>query len=110
MTDYYVGSDHELWTLMIEEEEKLFLESFDKALRSDHLAGPGGSDLKRKIDEAIADGRLPQEFRGEAGSHLRKAMIRIWSNRANACILARRPTTAGSGRSPRFARRAITRS
>jgi len=76
MTDYYVGSDHELWTLMIEEEEKLFLESFDKALRSDHLAGPGGSDLKRKIDEAIADGRLPQEFRGEAGSHLRKAMIR----------------------------------
>ena len=76
MTDYYVGSDHELWTLMIEEEEKLFLESFDKALRSDHLAGPGGRDLKRKIDEAIADGRLPQEFRGEAGSHLRKGMIR----------------------------------
>lgn len=76
MTDYYVGSDHELWTLMIEEEEKLFLESFDKALRSDHLAGPGGRDLKRKIDEAIADGRLPHEFRGEAGSHLRKGMIR----------------------------------
>jgi hypothetical protein len=76
MTDYYVGNDHELWTLMVEEEEKLFLETFDKALRSDCLAGPGGSHLKRKIDEAIADGRLPKDFRGEAGSHLRKEMIR----------------------------------
>jgi integrase len=76
MTDYYVGSDHELWTLMVEEEEKLFLETFDKALQSDCLAGPGGSHLKRKIDEAIADGRLPKDFRGEAGSHLRKEMIR----------------------------------
>jgi integrase len=76
MTDYYVGSDHELWTLMVEEEEKLFLETFDKALQSDYLAGPGGRHLKRKIDEAIADGRLPKDFRGEAGSHLRKEMIR----------------------------------
>lgn len=76
MTDYYVGNDHELWTLMVEEEEKLFLETFDKALQSDCLAGPGGSHLKRKIDEAIADGRLPKDFRGEAGSHLRKEMIR----------------------------------
>jgi hypothetical protein len=40
------------------------------------MAGPGGSHLKRKIDEAIADGRLPKDFRGEAGSHLRKEMIR----------------------------------
>jgi integrase len=76
MTDYYVGSDHELWTLMIEEEEKLYVESFDKALRSDRLAGPGGSYLKKKIDEAIANGRLPKDFRGEAGSHLRKEMVR----------------------------------
>jgi hypothetical protein len=76
MTDYYVGSDHELWTLMVEEEEKLYLESFDKALRSDCLAGPGGSYLKNKIDGAIADGRLPKDFRGEAGSHLRKEMVR----------------------------------
>lgn len=76
MTDYYVGNDHELWTLMIEEEEKLYLDSFDKALRSDRLAGPGGTHLKKKIDEAIADGRLPKDFRGEAGSHLRKEMVR----------------------------------
>lgn len=76
MTDYYVGSDHELWTLMVEEEEKLYVESFDKALRSDRLAGPGGCHLKKKIDEAIADGRLPRDFRGEAGSHLRKEMVR----------------------------------
>ena len=42
MTDYYVGSDLELWTLMMEEEEKLFFESFDKALG--HVSiwrGPG---------------------------------------------------------------------
>jgi len=76
MTDYYVGNDPELWTLMMEEEEKLLFESFDKTLRAEHMAGPGGTRLKRNIDEAIADGRLPREFRGEAGSHLRKEMIR----------------------------------
>jgi integrase len=76
MTDYYVGNDLELWTLLTEEEEKLFFESFDKALQAEHLAGPGGVHLKKRIDEAIADGRLPREFRGEAGSHLRKNMIR----------------------------------
>ena len=76
LTDYYVGSDLELWTLMMEEEEKLFFESFDKALRAEHLAGPGGIVLKKRIDEAMAQGRLPREFRGEAGSHLRKEMIR----------------------------------
>jgi integrase len=76
MTDYYVGSDLELWTLMMEEEEKLLFESFDKALRAEHMAGPGGVRLKRKIDEAIGEGRLPREFRGEAGHHLRKEMIR----------------------------------
>ena len=76
MTDYYVGSDVELWALMMEEEEKLLFESFDKALRADHMAGPGGARLKRKIDEAITEGRLPKEFRGEAGDHLRKGMIR----------------------------------
>jgi len=76
MTDYYVGSDLELWTLMMEEEEKLLFESFDKVLRAERMAGPGGAQLKRKIDHAIAEGRLPREFRGEAGDHLRKEMIR----------------------------------
>ena len=75
MTDYYVGNDMELWALMVEEEEKLLFESFDKALRAERMAGPGGARLKRKIDEAITDGRLPEEFRGEAGAHLRKEMI-----------------------------------
>jgi hypothetical protein len=76
MTDYYVGSDLELWTLMVEEEEQLFFESFDKALRAEQMAGPGGARLKKKIDEAITQGRLPRDFRGEAGDHLRKEMIR----------------------------------
>jgi integrase len=76
MTDYYVGSDLELWTLMVKEEENLLFESFDKALRAERMAGPGGVRLKRKIDEAITEGRLPREFRGEAGDHLRKEMIR----------------------------------
>lgn len=76
MTDHYVGSDLELWALMMEEEEKLSFESFDKALRAERLAGPGGLQLKRKIDSAIAAGRIPPEFRGEAGAHLRKEMIR----------------------------------
>jgi len=76
MTDHYVGSDLELWALMMEEEEKLSFESFDKALRAERLAGPGGVRLKRKIDSAIAEGRIQREFRGEAGAHLRKQMIR----------------------------------
>lgn len=76
MTDYYVGHDLELWMLMEEETEKVSFESFDKAMRADQLAGPGGARLKRKIDEAIAEGRLEKEFRGEAGDHLRKKMIR----------------------------------
>jgi hypothetical protein len=76
MTDLYVGSDVELWQLMVAEEEKLLFESFEKALRAERMAGPGGSRLKKKIDAAIAEGRLPKEFRGEAGDHLRKEMIR----------------------------------
>ncbi len=76
MTDYYVGHDLELWMLMEEETAKVSFESFDKAMRADQLAGPGGARLKKKIDEAIAEGRLEKEFRGEAGDHLRKKMIR----------------------------------
>ncbi len=76
MTDYYVGNDSELWMLMEEENGRVSLESFDKALRADQMAGPGGSRLKKKIDEAIAEGRLEKDFRGEAGDHLRKRMIR----------------------------------
>jgi len=76
MTDYYAGSDLELWALMMAEEERLLFESFDKVLGAEHLAGPGGARLTRKIDEAIEEGRLPREFRGEAGNHLRKGMVR----------------------------------
>ncbi len=76
MTDLYVGSDVELWQLMVAEEEELLFESFEKALSAERMAGPGGSKLKMKIDVAITEGRLPKEFRGEAGQHLRKKMIR----------------------------------
>jgi integrase len=75
MTDYYVGSDLELWTLMEEETERVSIESFDKALRAEQLAGPGGVRLRKKVNAAIAEGRLEKEFRGEAGAHLRKRMI-----------------------------------
>jgi integrase len=75
MTDYYVGADLELWTLMEEETEKVSIESFDKALRAEQLAGPGGARLRSKVNAAIAEGRLEKEFRGEAGEHLRKRII-----------------------------------
>jgi len=75
MTDYYVGHDLELWMLMEEETEKVSFESFDKAMRADQLGGAGGARLKKKIDAAIAEGRLEKDFRGEAGDHLRKKMI-----------------------------------
>lgn len=75
MTDLYVGVDEELHGLLNDEADRLSFESFDKLLRSDQLAGPRGKELVRQIDAAIADGRLPPEFRGEAGAHLRKEMI-----------------------------------
>lgn len=76
MTDYYVGNDLELWMLMEEETDRVSIESFDKALRADQLAGPGGIRLRKKVDQAIAEGRLEKDFRGEAGGHLRKKMIK----------------------------------
>lgn len=75
MTDHYVGNDLELWMLLEEETDGASFESFDKALRADQLAGPGGVRLRKKVDQAIAEGRLEKDFRGEAGSHLRRKMI-----------------------------------
>jgi hypothetical protein len=75
MTDHYIGNDLELWMLLEEETERVSFESFDKALRADRLAGPGGARLKRKVDQAISEGRLEKHFRGEAGDHLRRKMI-----------------------------------
>jgi integrase len=74
-TEYYAGTDVELWMEIAEEVENLSYETFDRVLRSEHLAGPGGVRLKKNIDQAIADGRLPKEFRGQVGGHLRKKMI-----------------------------------
>ncbi len=75
MTDHYVGDDLELWMMLEEETERISFESFDKALRADQLAGPGGVRLKKKVDQAISEGRLEKGFRGEAGEHLRRSMI-----------------------------------
>ena len=75
MTDHYVGGDLELWMMLEEETERVSFESFDKALRADQLAGPGGVRLRKKVDQAIADGRINKDFRGEAGDHLRRRMI-----------------------------------
>lgn len=75
MTDHYVGDDLELWMLLEEETERVSFESFDKALRADQLAGPGGVRLRKKVDQAISEGRLEKNFRGEAGDHLRRRMI-----------------------------------
>ena len=75
MTDHYVGDDLELWMMLEEETERISFESFDKALRADQLAGPGGVRLRKKVDQAISEGRLEKGFRGEAGEHLRRKMI-----------------------------------
>lgn len=78
MTDYYVGVDEELQDLLNDEANRLSFESFDRALRSDRLGGPRGKELVRQVDAAISDGRLPAEFRGEAGAHLRREMVADW--------------------------------
>lgn len=76
MTDGYVGIDEELQDLLDNESDLLSLDSFDKALRSTHLSGRRGKEIVTMVDRAISDGRLPLEFRGEAGGHFRKKMIR----------------------------------
>lgn len=76
MTDIYVGVDAELQDLLDSENDLLNFESFDKVLRSDRLAGPRGSQVLNMINTAIADGRLPAEFRGAAGGQYRRKMIK----------------------------------
>jgi integrase len=76
MTDGYVGIDEELQNFLDDENNLLRLDSFDKTLRSRQLAGRRGKEIVEMVDKAMADGRLPQEFRGEAGGHFRKKMIR----------------------------------
>lgn len=76
MTDGYVGIDLELQDLLDSENDLLSLDSFDKALRSPNLSGRQGKAIVAMVDSAIADGRLPVEFRGEAGGHFRKKMAR----------------------------------
>jgi len=76
MTDGYVGIDEELQQILDLENNLLAFDSFDKALRSTHLSGRRGKQLVGMVDKAITDGVLPPDFRGEAGSHFRKKMIR----------------------------------
>lgn len=76
MTDGYVGIDQELQDLLDSENDLLSLDSFDKALRSTNLSGRQGKAIVEMVDRAIQDGRLPVEFRGEAGGHFRKKMAR----------------------------------
>jgi integrase len=76
MTDGYVGIDEELQDLLDSENDLLSLDSFDKALRSPTLSGRQGKAIVAMVDRAIGDGRLPIEFRGEAGGHIRKKMAR----------------------------------
>jgi hypothetical protein len=76
MTDGYVGIDLELQDLLDSENDLLSLDSFDKALRSPNLSGRQGKAIVAMVDRAIGDGRLPPEFRGEAGGHFRKKMAR----------------------------------
>jgi integrase len=76
MTDGYVGIDLDLQDLLDSENDLLSLDSFDKALRSPNLSGRQGKAIVAMVDDAIADGRLPVEFRGEAGGHFRKKMAR----------------------------------
>lgn len=78
MTDHYVGMDEELQDMLNDEANLLSVESFDRALRSDRLGGPRGKEIVKQVDAAIAAGRLPPEFRGEAGAHLRRDMIAEW--------------------------------
>lgn len=75
MTDHYLGVDDELLEMLRSEEDKLSFETFDKVMSAHRLGGPRGKEVVRQVDAAIADGRLPPEFRGEAGAHLRRQMI-----------------------------------
>ncbi len=71
MTDYYVGADLGLWLEFQEENENMKRRILADLLGSEELAGVGGRRMVSDLNEAIEKGRLPAEFRGQAGDAIR---------------------------------------
>ncbi len=74
MTDYYLGTDPQLWLEYYQSVYDISREKIAYALRETALAGAGGEKISSEIDNAIKAGRLPKYFRGHAGESIRLRM------------------------------------
>lgn len=78
MTTYYAYVDDELLLWFEEERANLGIQSFDKILTAEAMGGVGGLAIKRELDEAVAKGDLPKEFRGSAFRAKREELVKKW--------------------------------
>jgi hypothetical protein len=69
-TRYYLGRDPGLWIEIAEESESLAKRRLGDML-AEPMAGAGGERLSNAINEGIEQGKLPHEFHGYAGEHIR---------------------------------------
>jgi hypothetical protein len=69
-TRYYLGKDPGLWLELAEENESLAKRRLGDML-AEPMGGGGGELLYGAISKGIEQGKLPQDFRGFAGEHIR---------------------------------------
>jgi hypothetical protein len=74
VTRYYIGKDPGLWLEIAEENESLAKRRLGDML-AEPMAGGGGEILYEAISKGIEQGKLPQDFRGYAGEHIRLELV-----------------------------------
>ena len=78
MTVYYAYIDRELLIWFEEERQSRGASNFERILTAEALGGIGGLAIKRELDQAIAKGALPKEFRGVTFRAEREKLIQTW--------------------------------
>ena len=77
MTEYYIGSDVELWRDWAQDRHQIELQTIADTMGDKYLTGGGGHVLNKQIDDAIAAGTLPTNFRGKAGDRYRLKLAEV---------------------------------
>jgi integrase len=75
MTDWYIGLDANLLEELEAERLLLSIEAMDK-ICTQPVGGAGGRRWMQELEARIASGKLPRNFKGNAGAEFRKSMIK----------------------------------
>jgi hypothetical protein len=78
MTDYYLGTDSELWLDFQNALDDAKIRVYAQALGEINVSGAGGMRMGKEINEAIEQRRIIADFRGLAGEQIRMK----WAERA----------------------------